>query len=958
METTRPPVKIPERLDLNEWIELSLNSEDEVSRQIALEELVTTGVPPFLVARIREISGRDQSSVCRQLALWILSLEKARSELKAQIKGLEVTPAVIAEFLAGAEPAKASVITQLLRKAPSEEVLRLWRESVAVEKNPRMLEVGLTLLGKFGCETDAELVPMLLLGGDADVVCAGLTLLQQRDVAAFKKQVRIGLTSRSFRVQLHSVQLLRQVDCDEAIKYIQVFLFHKNALIRQKALREMMLINFDKVENLFLQYLGREVQPLLLVKAGFVAAFNPAAEFPLKIYDIMLLANSLKKHILQLILRQSIESIQAAGILKQGVDEYLVELKQRIAFRRSEQIIRCAVADLASKDSKMRASAIERLSPYAENQSIKAALKKHFAVETVDEVKLLIEPLISDEKLRPATPMTGMPSPKEFAALSVKDQRAAVASVNTAEAYLAGRQALFAILKCDVRKNIVLEILKTIGRFGSRIDSQVVAALVEDKDPSVSAQAVKTLGIIDIDAILPNLNRFLADDDPRIKSAAFEVFLLADKEGAVQYLASMLRAAAIATRRIGLSLLPQLDYPSAEPLLWRLLSHEAHVELQAQAGYMVAANPTREGLFRLFAFTHGKNGEIKPGFEEIWRVGLISAETVFHRQPDDMERECWEAFKADLEDNTPGKSDYSFNSVLGDADTLESMPETPEDTPLEMLFLHLFEFKWIYLIGAVCLTPIIWFLWGSAPPAAIQRENKGETASRVNFISTDLPSSTSKTQVGSSDWKGSLKTGARELLSGKAYSSAISSARTECEQFMDNYEKDFRQHMTELANNPNASEEERMMASANLNSHFYNASRAWEEDNFSEAEMYYEQAANDQGLNSFGKLTALQRLMEICEKKQDKVSWVKWQDRLMKELKSMPGNESIAAFEDFGKTFGKMMELSQSLAAGTSPEGIVESLKAAGETEESARASVETLKNMDENFRSFFNKPQ
>jgi len=160
--------------------------------------------------------------------------------------------------------------------------------------------------------------------------------------------------------------------------------------------------------------------------------------------------------------------------------------------------------------------------------------------------------------------------------------------------------------------------------------------------------------------------------------------------------------------------------------------------------------------------------------------------------------------------------------------------------------------------------------------------------------------------------------------------------------------------MTELANNPNASEEERMVASANLNSNFHSATRAWDAGNISEAESYYEQAANDQNLNSFGKMTALQRLVEISEKKQDRLAWVKWQDRLLKEMKNMPGNENIAAFADFGKTFGKMLELSQSLSAGTSPDAVMEKLRADGESEESARSSIEALKHMDENFRKYF----
>jgi HEAT repeat protein len=954
----------PEKLELNDWIELALNSSEEVSRQIALEELVATGVPPYLAGRVKDISALDTSAVCRQLAQWVISLELARIELRGQLKGLEVTPQVISGFLSEAEPAKASVITQMLRKPPGEEVIQSWRDCLAVEKNPRMIEAGLTILGRFGNAADCEIVPMILLEGDAEVVCAGLSLLQQRDLDAFKKQIRVGLTSKSFRVQLHAVHLLRQVDCDEAVRYIQAFLFHKNALIRQKALRELTLITFSRVENLFLQYLGREIQPLLLVKAGFVAAFNPSAEFPLKIYDIMMVSAGIKKHILQLIFKQSIEAVQAAGILKTGVEEYVASLKQRIALRRSEQIVRCAVADLANADALLRASAVERLSPFIENESIKRILKKSYASETSEEVRAQIEPLISEEPSVPppalppgpsreAVAAPRFPSPEAFLQLSMKEQRGLVVSLNSAESFLAARAVLLPLLKSDIKKNIVLEILKTVGRFGSRIDSTSIAGFLNDKDPSIVAQAVKTLGVIDIDAMLPGLNGFLANDDPRVKAAALEVFLRADKEGAVQYLQSMLRSGVIATRRLGLSLLPQLDYPSAEPMLWRLLTHEANIELQMQSGYMVAANPTREGMFRVFAFTHNKNGDLKPGFEEIWRAALISAENVFQRASAEIEQECWDAYKVEQEEKSPEKAAYAFNEAICE-DDLESTPVAPEDTPVEKLFLHLFEFKWIYLASAVLLIPILWYLWGTEPKTTLSRSDNTQTASKAGFFGGDSKSSDAKTQVGSKDWKGTLKSGARELLNGKAYSSAINTGQSEVKQARDSHEKDFFQHMTDLANNPDASEDERNAAAANLNSHYHSASKAWEAGNFSEAEAYYEQAANDQNLNSYGKLTALQRLVEISEKKKDQHSWVKWQDRLLQEFRSMPGNESLVAFENFGKTFEDIMAVSDYLAEGNSPDEIVAKLRATGESEESARESVEVLKQMSQEFRKSF----
>ena len=963
--------RMPDRLDLNEWIQLSLDSADETDRQIALEELVTTGVPPYLQAKLREISARDASPGCRNLAAWIENLDRLKAELKPQMKGLDLTPAAIESLLDNNEPGRASVIIQLLRKAPSEEALQQWRDRLAAENNPRLLEIGLTILGKFGIAADADIATMLLLESDVEVVCAALSLLHQRDEITFKRQVRTGLTSRSFRVQLHAVHLLRLVDSNEALKYIKAFLFHKNQLIRQRALRELMLIDFARVENLFLQYLGTEIQPLLLVKAGFVAAFNPSREFPLKIYDIMLLAKDHKKHIMQLILRQSVEAVQAAGLLDQPLEAYMVDLKKQIDRRRAEIIIRCAVRDLASPRRELRAAAIERLSQYAAHPSIIQALKKHLEVESDVELKksisMLLEPAPAEvpEKTAEAGQAVApqaFPGPLSFLKLSLVEQRRLLKDLSDNTSFLAARHTLFDLLNSDIKKSLVLDILKVINEFGSRIDVPAILPLLDNSEPPVMAMAVKTLGKLDIDSILPTLNRFLADEDPRIKSAALEVYLVADKEGAVQYLSSMLRSATADTRRIGLSLLPQLGYPSAEPLLLRMLKYEGNEELIVQASYMVAANPTRDGLELLFANTHDKLGELKPGHEEIWQLAMISAESVFNQPPVEIEAACWEAYKAEHAEPSSEKSAYAYDSVVGETDD-ELPPPPPSDgdehTPVEQLFLHLYEFKWHYIFGVIVLVPLMFSLFGgSEPESRGRRGGMSEQGAKVSFLPTEQKS-TDATQVGSDDWQGYLKTGAREVLGGRAYAQALSNARQEVEKVRYDNEKAYQQSLIDKANDPSQPEEVRQMAAAYAHPGFSRAIDAYDLKNMSEAEVYFEQCIEDAQLNSVGKCLALTKLAEIAQARGDRASWTKWQDRLLKELKNIPEYKDIAAFQDFSRYFSSVMDVSNQLSIdGSGADEIVAGLKAQGESDAEAQEHLEVLKGMDGQFQKMFSGQQ
>lgn len=953
-------VRMPDRLDLNEWIQLSLDSAVETDRQIALEELVTTGVPPYLQPKLREISACDSSPGCRQLAAWIENLDRLKIELKPQMKGLDLGPDTIEKLLANDEPGRANVIIQLLRKSPSEKALQQWRQCLGTEKNPRMLEIGLTILGKFGVAADADLAAMLLLESDTEVVCAAFSLLQQRDSAAFKMHVRTGLTSRSFRIQLHAVHLLRLVDSGEAIKYIRAFLFHKNQLIRQRALRELMLIDFARVENLFLQYLGAEIQPLLLVKAGFVAAFNPSREFPLKICDIMLLAKGQKKHIMQLILRQSVESVQAAGLLEQPLEAYMAELKKQIERRRAEIIIRAAVRDLTSSERELRAVAIERLSQYAGYPSIVQALKKHLANETDSELKASINILLEPEALENVAKSepAAFPAPDMFMQLSLIDQRRSLKGITENSAFLAARHTILALLSQDIKKSLLLDLLKVVYEFGTRIDASSVMPLLEHSEPPISAMAIKTLGRLDLDSILPSLNRFLADDDPRIKSAALEVYLVADKEGAVQYLSSILRSTSADSRRIGLSLLPQLDYPSAEPMLLRMLKYESNIDLIVQAAYMVAANPTRDGLEYLFAYTHDRQGELKSGSEDIWQLAMISAESVFSRPGSEIEAECWEAYKAEIAEPDAIRSAYSYKSVVGDEvdDELPPAPEAVIDyTPVELFFLHLYEFKWHYVVGTVIVLPfLLIILSDSEPDYRGRRGGMSEKGAQVSFLPNEQKSTT-ETQVGSADWQGYLKTGAREVLGGRAYAQALKSGEAEMAKISYENEKAYRQSLIDKANDPSEPDEVRQMAAAYVHPVFARAIEAWDLKNVSEAEVYFEQCVEDPGLNTVGKCLALSKLLEIAQEKGDRASWIKWQDRMLKEMKNIPEYKDIAAFQDFSRYFSSVMDISHQLStSGAGSEEILSGLKARGVSDSEAEESLEVLKGMDGKFQQMF----
>jgi hypothetical protein len=944
---------LPEKLDLNAWIQFCLNSSKVADRQIALEELVATGIPPYLLPRIREVAAQDESASCRELASWVIKIDRARSDLKPKMRKLELSPVNIMMLLEETENAGASVISQLLRKAPSHDVLQLWRSGLPTEKNPRILEVGITILTKFGKAQDTELILNFLKHDDVQIQCAALTFLQVQNPEIFKKIVSQGLASNKFKLQLHSVHLLRMIDAQESIKYIQAFLFNQNPIVRQRALRELMLLPFELVENLFLQFLSRENQPLLLVKAGFVVAFNPSPAIPLKVYDIFQFARDSKKHILQLILKQLLASIQSSGVLEQSFEEYMASLKDKISLKRSEMIIRCAVRDLSSSDRNMRISALERLAPYTNSDSIQKVLHKLAESEKDDEIKALLGNLLQKDGQQEKISFSLPDSVEGFLELKLKHQKELLRHVNSSAMWHEYRSFLHELLQYPVKKRILLELLNLFGRFGSKIDSAALMVFLKSDDPSVTAAAVKNLGLIDIDMVLPNLNQFLADDDPRIKAAALEVYVKADKEGALQYLSSMLKSTVSATRRIGLSLLPQIDYPSAEPLLWEFLKYEGVVELKIQAAYMVAANPTQEGLYKLFSVSHKKDGEIRKGYEELWEVALISAKDIFELAPEEIEKKCWDVFKADQEKTQVKKPGYSYSEVLGNHHDDES--ETGKDIEFsEQLIIHLGEFKSFYIAGFAIVVLFAVFIMSDNSAEKTSYKNYKKQVDEVKGADFVRSEKDVTTQFGGPNWDGTLKSNAVDILSGGNYARAIAEGDRELKEFRSEIRARRHQFLTDIYNNQSLDPIMRMSAAAKLDDNFTGGEDSFRQGDYSAAEYNFNRVVEDPRANALAKVMACQYLAQIAQKKGRKEEFAKWMDKLGEELQNISEMKGFENLKNFSGNFNQFLNVSRAAASGGNSDQILKSFTGAGFTQSEAKERLQAIRNTQKEFEKQF----
>jgi len=229
-----------------------------------------------------------------------------------------------------------------------------------------------------------------------------------------------------------------------------------------------------------------------------------------------------------------------------------------------------------------------------------------------------------------------------YVTLPLSEQRLLLTAVDRSEAFQRLAPTLARLKTLSLPRATLLEFVACLGRFGDRPDGAYLLTLLEHADPAVVAAAVQALGKVDLDALLPWFGRLLANEDPRIRGAVIKVFLRFDQAGALQQLQALADAANPRLRRYFLSLLPQFDVAAVRPLLFRFFERERLAELKTQAGYILAANPTEEGLVLLCDATYDENDRVRPEWADLWRMALDAASTLLGPDPFRLELRCCE----------------------------------------------------------------------------------------------------------------------------------------------------------------------------------------------------------------------------------------------------------------------------------------------------------------------------
>ncbi len=672
MESSAPSCNRPDTLDLHAWLEYALLSSDSCARALALEEIAEGNLTATFHDRLRACADSDPDVDCRERAADLLARDARQAEAQTLAAGFEATPRSLRALFDQAPIALRQALRSVIRGVPEPALLDLWRDTLLTEPEPEVAAVGLNLLARAGAASDAALGVALLSSEHAIVVTAAIDLLVALNQPGLSTHLRLSLHHPLPEVRFHAVRHLIDIDPESALRALNEAVTDDDPFIRRRALQELRRLPRELTEASFVQVIGYETQPLLLIIAGLFLAEHPNPAIPPHIYDHLLMSQGVKKHVLNLILRQVVQGIRATGNLDRPIDEYLADLKRELAGRRDDLTIALIMRDLRHPSLDVRRLALERCRSYAAETRMQKALRGRERHETDPALRREIQALLEAAPDTTAAPETAdktgsavgpssdgpdqalraspAPSPETppsdfvesvatgaFFQQTPKRQITQLGTLSDADRFRASRAALLRILQTSNEKSVLLRVTKLFERWGSRTDADVLLPLLKRGDPALLGQALKTLAHLEYEGIATLLNPFLRDENLAVKAAALEAFMLCDREGAIQYLKSMLGSPTPAVRRKGLSLAPLVDFPVVEAALIAILQSDPIVDLQMQAGLLLASNPNDRGLKALYRRTHRVGTEVPSDLAELWNSVRSTAALRFQKPVEEID---------------------------------------------------------------------------------------------------------------------------------------------------------------------------------------------------------------------------------------------------------------------------------------------------------------------------------
>lgn len=592
---------VPYSLNLEESLISGLFDPDETSRILAFTEIGAGKISPRFEEALKKALAQDSSMEIRSRIERLLADNAQRQQLEEALKTIELSPSGLSALLENAGEMFGEVVLKVCNRAPAPEVLDAWRTHLLDNLSGKVGDVGLHLLARFGNPSDASFALQVLSGEPTQAVFGAIELLAKQAPDLLQVKMEDIFSQGNQSAIFKSIRALCKTNSALALTFLEEYLRAPSPFVRQQALRELSLFPFEVSETAWLEFLSQEKYLLLIIICGVNVALNPHPELPLKLFDVFMVSQGEKRRLIEDILKETIHSLQLAGLLSEPMDAYLARLRQGIEEKRAA-----------------KQKALARVQPTASH--VESGKAGDAPSEPAPETR---EQRTDSPKSTPVQTSPTVPStPESFLAMAKPDQMALLAKLRREKTLEPHRPLIQAILSSTLSKPVHCEVINLIGTLGIKQDAELLIGLLRENDPGILVAVIRALAALSPDHLALHVNRFLQSEEPMVKVTALEFYLAADKESGLGILRSMLSSANLKMRSAALSMVPRLDAAVSEPILLSFFRGERVPDLRNQAGFLLVADLTWNGLLVIDEVRTQIGFGTELPLEDLWKTAL------------------------------------------------------------------------------------------------------------------------------------------------------------------------------------------------------------------------------------------------------------------------------------------------------------------------------------------------
>lgn len=638
-----------------------LGSPDKTTRLFAIEEAMHEGKTTQLLETllIREKVESDEECKC-MLSHAIEAVQTkidspGKNEFKKDEKLFQET------FQKAVENEKV----RILRSLSPKQIREFQEEAPRLLQKEKSLRIKTFILRTFSRQWPKEsrsILFQLLETPNRSLYLACLKVLVRiapRELVSFLPDL---LLSTDVRHRGIALQVLVDFDLEEALAHFEELLFSKKADQQMTALASAFHFPFDRLKTYLYKFFIIEQNLEMLQMAGDFFLINPDPQVPFRLLELYEEVEIEKREFVNLLLSGVCKNIRDSGVMGGDFENFLQGLRDAISKKKRHRSTRELFQLIEDGEGRINNEIIELFTRMKEDPEILQLLKLGMDEPIPETTRSVLQTLL-DPSWAPASDVPA-PQGDDWKNLEPVEKVRKIAAFATSTSPQ-DEEFINEIMKDpNSPAELLAACLRTAEKRKLSNYFEAAEKLLKHPQEIVVAEAIVYLGTLNLDLLIPYLNRLKNSKQKKVQSSLVKLLRKYDIEQAVRTIELFLKSPL--TEGLAIHWMFLLDFSLIRKILISFLETKPRPDVFQIGLSVFQSNPDPENLFYLLYLEKTLGGDysekVKKLREETHST-ITQMRLLDKKQLEELERKNLDRFQQEMQRREKPAPAYSLKTI-------------------------------------------------------------------------------------------------------------------------------------------------------------------------------------------------------------------------------------------------------------------------------------------------------